>query len=91
MKKEFTAPRPLGFDKLSDIELIEVLDRGTSTPSEIDVIKAILDKRTKITIQDLKNAIVSLNNKSSRYSMILIILTVVLAILAAIQIFLLFR
>lgn len=81
MKKEFTAPRPKKLDELSDIELIEVLDRGTSTNAEINTINAILNKRMKRTIQFLTEVFQKNADITEVYNKKLVNLTIAIAIL----------
>ena len=81
MKKEFTETRPKEFNEKSDIELIEELDKGTYTDTEINVIKAILDKRMKRSIQNLTDVTKISSEKTEKYSQKLISLTWILAIL----------
>ena len=80
VKKEFTNGILKRLNDLSDIELIEELDRGTFGSGEAynNLIKALLDKRLKTAIQDL-------NRNTMRYSRRLIDLTILLFFLALIQ------
>lgn len=94
-KKEFTGGRVKNFNEMSDVELIEELDKGIHSPAAINTIKAILDKRTKKSIQHLTEVIqksgeitekyngimINLAKKNSQQTKWLIILTIVIAIL----------
>ena len=81
VKKKFTDRRPKEYDSKSDVELIELLDTGTLSEWQRDSIKAILDKRTKKTIQYLTEVIQENSRKTSMHNWTLISLTVVIAIL----------
>lgn len=76
-KKEFITEKFKRLDELSDVELIEKLEGRIGPVGDMnrDIIKAILDKRLKISIQDLIRKIETLNKTTSFYSLILIILT----------------
>lgn len=75
VKKEFTEPRSGSYNEMSDVELIEELDKGIYSPAEINVINAILGKRTKKSIQDLKEVVQKNSVISEKYNNILIDLT----------------
>lgn len=81
-EKEFKNHTLKKLNNLSDIELIEELDKATYGGGDVyrDLIKAILDKRLKITIQDL-------DRNTRNYSGRLIGLTVLLFFVALIQVF----
>lgn len=74
VKKEFTQPFAKAFNERSDVELIEDLGGVTLGNHERDVIKAILDKRMKIVMQDSSRI-------SEKYSRRLIWLTWAIATL----------
>ena len=86
VKKEFTNETLKKLNDLSDVELIEELEKPTYGSGEFynNLIKAILDKRLKTAIQDL-------DKNTQRYSKTLIFLTIILGILATIQIYLLVK
>jgi len=81
VKKEFTEERPKTYNDMSDVDLIEFLDTGTLTTAQRDVVRAILDKRTKRSIQDLKETIEKSNNTAIKYNKWLIGLTIAIAVL----------
>lgn len=94
-KKEFTGGRAENFNQMSDVELIEELDKGIHSPAAINTIKAILDKRIKRSIQHLIEVIqksgevtkeyngimINLAEKNSQQTKWLITLTIVIAVL----------
>ena len=83
VKKEFTKEIQKRLNNLSDIELIEELDGQAYGSGEVyrEIIRAILDKRLKRSIQDLKEVIQKGNRITEKYSKSLLKLTVVIAIL----------
>jgi len=93
VKKEFTKEVQKRLDNLSDVELIEELDGTTYGAGEVyrDIIRALLDKRLKITIQDLTKNVKKFNKKSSCYTKILIWLTAIMTLAVLAQIYLLIK
>ncbi len=81
VKKDFTEERPKQLNNMSDVDLIERLDKGTISPAEINVIKAILDKRNKKSIQYLTEVIQKSSEKTEKYNKALVTLTRVIAFL----------
>ena len=86
VKKVFTEQMPKSYDAKSDVELIEDLSRNSTIPENVNVIKAILDKRHKKVIQDQTEVIQKANNTTRVQNWILIFLTIALATLTIIQI-----
>lgn len=84
VKKEFTKGVQKGLNNLSDIELIEELDGSTYGSGEVyrEIIRAILDKRLKTSIHDLKKVTQKSNEKTEKYNKLLFKLTIVIAILS---------
>ena len=86
VKKVFTEQMPKSYDAKSDVELIEDLSRNSTIPENVNVIKAILDKRHKKVIQDQTEVIQKANNTTRVQNWILFFLTIALATLTIIQI-----
>jgi len=81
MKKEFTDERPLRLSKQSDVNLIELLNKGTAGTAERDVTKSILDMRHKKAIQYQTEVIQKSNAISEKYNKQLLKYTVSIVIL----------
>ena len=81
MKKEFTNKIAKEYSEKSDVELVELLEKGTLTPAKQDTIKAILDMRLKKVINHLKDVTEKSANTSSNHNKVLIALTLVLTAL----------
>lgn len=77
-KKEFTNERLKKLNDLSDVELIEELWAASDPKKEL--IKALLDRRLKIVINDLKETTKINNQTTKNHNLILIWLTVVIAV-----------
>ncbi len=97
-KKEFTEERPKRLDDLSDIELIEHLDKGTGTTAEREVTQALLDRRLKIVLNDLKEATKKNIQATEKYNdqlvsltRVLVWLTFAMAVGVGLQIYLAFK
>lgn len=84
VKKIFTEERPKNLGNMSDIELIERLDKGTLGQPEINTINAILDKRSKKINQQLVEVTQKSNKISGIQNWIMIGLTVVILILTGV-------
>jgi hypothetical protein len=85
VKKEFTDETLRNWDNLSDVELIELLAKGTHSTGRLSSIEALLDRRLKRSINHLKEitekSIVAqdqYSNKLVRLTSALVILTWVL-------------
>lgn len=92
-KEEFTKPLQQKLNNLSDAKLIEEMDNGTCGAGEVyrEVIKAILDVRAKEATEKLNKSIEKLDKNTARYSKVLIWLTLLLFIIAFIQVIILFK
>ena len=77
-RKVFTEERPMRLDNLSDVELIEHINKCTLTPAERDVTQSLLDRRLKVVLNDLKEATKKNIQATDKYNRQLISLTRIL-------------
>ncbi len=97
MKKEFTTPRAKEYSEKSDTELVDIIsDNGSDIVQ--GTTRAILDLRLKKAIQFLTEVIEknneemkTYNRKLNKLTFWILFFTVVMAILAIINIFILFK
>ena len=83
VKKEFRNQTLRRLNNLSDIELIEELEKSTYGSGEFynNLIKALLDKGLKIAVQDLTKNIKNGNEITKKYNKRLVGLTIVIVTL----------
>ena len=84
MKKNFTDKDILALDAKSDVELIESLNT-TINPVVRQIVEALLNRRLKRVIQDLTDNVKAGNKSTSKYSKVLIWLTVSIALLTIVM------
>jgi len=85
-KKEFTDASLMELDNLSDIELIELMNKGILGINGIEVVKSLLDRRLKRSLHDLTETTKKNTRAQDKYNKILIGLTIVLVILTVIMV-----
>lgn len=84
VKKDFTVERPKRYDNMSDIDLIEQLNQGTLNSTEINVINAILNKRSKRIVQYLTEVTKKSNKIQGIQNWFMIALTIAILILTGV-------
>jgi len=84
VKKDFTVERPKRYDNMSDIDLIEQLNQGTLNSTEINVINAILYKRSKRIVQYLTEVTKKSNKIQGIQNWFMIALTIAILILTGV-------
>lgn len=87
-KKDFTNEVPKRLNDLSDIELIEELEKGSYGSGDVyeSLIEAILNKRLKIVIQDLTKNVQRGNEATTKYNRALIILSFMMFFVSVMQV-----
>lgn len=79
-KKVFTLEPSKSLNDLSDVELIELMAKATFSDARMNTIKAILDYRLKIVLNDLKEATKVSIKSTDRQNKYLLALTLIIAV-----------